>query len=233
NGGYRVPPRYVVRVEDHQGRLLWQPPQYPEPTVDPGVAWLMTDMMRDVVDHGTGYPARDPSVGGLSYDIPAAGKTGTTNDNTDVWFVGFTPDLLAGVWIGLDNPQTIIAGATGGTLAVPVWAKVMRHFYFGRKPPEAWKRPESVVERRMAGGRILSADCPWGGTVDYFAARYAPEPSCPAPRNDEPQFIDPTPELPGRPVFPGQPRVPRPEDYVNPQAAPAPPAAEQGRKKKP
>ncbi|HEX8245643.1 MAG TPA: PBP1A family penicillin-binding protein, partial [Longimicrobium sp.] len=217
NGGYRVPPRYVVRVEDHQGRLLWQPPEFPEPTVDPAVAWLMTDMMRDVVDHGTGYPARDPAVGALSPDIPAAGKTGTTNDNTDVWFVGFTPELLAGVWIGMDNPQTILPGATGGTLAVPIWAKVVRRYYLGRKPPEAWKRPASVVARRMAGGRILSEDCPWGGIVDYFAAKYAPEASCPQARSSEPQFIDPTPELPGRPVFPGQPRVPQPEDFVKPK----------------
>jgi penicillin-binding protein 1A len=220
NGGYRVPPRYVVRVEDHQGRLLWAPPQYPEPTVDPGIAWLMTDMMRGVVDGGTGYPARDPAVGGLSYDIPAAGKTGTTNDNTDVWFVGFTPDLLAGVWIGMDNPRSIIAGATGGTLAVPIWARVMRRFYQGRKPPvNAWPRPPQVVARRVGGGRVLAANCDYGGEIDYFAAKFAPEPSCPE-RAAEPQFVDPTPELPGRPLFPGQKKVPLPGDFVNPAEAP-------------
>jgi penicillin-binding protein 1A len=152
-------------------------------------------------------------VGGLSYDIPAAGKTGTTNDNTDVWFGGFTPELLAGVWIGLDRPQTIVSGATGGTIAVPVWAKVMRRFYLGRKAPEPWPRPPQVVMRRVSGGHVLSADCPWGGGEDYFAARFAPEPSCPEAAA-QPQFVDPTPELPGRPLFPGQPRVPHPEDYV-------------------
>jgi penicillin-binding protein 1A len=225
NGGYRVEPRYVVRVEDHQGKLLWQPPQYPEPTVDPAVAWILTDMLREVVDRGTGYLARDPAVGGLSREIPAAGKTGTTNDNTDVWFVGYTPDLLAGVWLGLDHPQTIMAGATGGTLAVPVWARVMRRAYLGRKPPEAWKRPPDVVMRRMSGGRVLTADCPWGGTLDYFAARHAPGASCPQPSAGD-GFVDPTPELPGRPVFPGQARVPRPEDYVNPP----PPPAQEGRR---
>ena len=221
NGGYRVAPRYVVRVEDHKGRLLWEPPRYPEPALEPGVAWIMTNMLRDVVDHGTGYPARDPEVGGLSYDIPAAGKTGTTNDNTDLWFVGYTPELLAGVWIGLDHPQTVISGATGGTLAVPVWARVMRRFYLGRKPPKEWARPSDVVVRRVSGGRVLSANCGWGGVEDYFAARFAPEPSCPE-RAAAPQFVDPTPELPGRPVFPGQPRVPRPEDIIGP-AKPQPP----------
>jgi penicillin-binding protein 1A len=229
NGGYRVAPRYVVRVEDHKGRVLWEPPRYPEPALEPGIAWIMTNMLRDVVDHGTGYPARDPEVGGLSYDIPAAGKTGTTNDNTDLWFVGYTPELLAGVWIGLDHPQTVLSGATGGTIAVPVWAHVMRRFYLGRKPPPEWPRPGDVVVRRVSGGRVLSASCEWGGVEDYFAAKFAPEPSCPE-RAVEPQFIDPTPELPGKPVFPGQPR-PGLED-VQPRPPPAPAPAEE-RKRKP
>ena len=219
NGGDRVEPRYVVRVEDHEGRLLWAPPQYPQPSVDPAVSWILTDMMREVVDRGTGYQARNPDVGGLSYDIPAAGKTGTTNDNTDLWFVGYTPELLAGVWLGMDNPRTVMSGATGGTLAVPVWARVMRRFYENRKPPEAWKRPAGVVMRRMSGGRVLSADCPWGGTLDYFAARHAPAADCSAPALPD-RFVDPTPELPGRPVFPGQPKKPRPEDFVAPAQQP-------------
>jgi penicillin-binding protein 1A len=226
NGGYRVEPRYVTRVDDYRGRVLWEPPQYPQPTVDPAIAWILTDMLREVVDNGTGYLARDPSVGGLSYDIPAAGKTGTTNDNTDVWFVGYTPDLLAGVWLGMDNPRTIMAGATGGTLAVPVWARVMRRFYDGRKPPEAWKRPASVVTRRVSGGRVLTADCPYGGDyTDIFAASKVPEPSCEAPQDLPERLVDPTPELPGRPVFPGQPREPRPEDFVN-----KPPPQQEGRR---
>jgi penicillin-binding protein 1A len=228
NGGYRVEPTYVLRVEDHEGKLLWQPPGYPRQTVDPAISWILTDMLREVVDRGTGYLARDPSVGGLSDEIPAAGKTGTTNDNTDVWFVGYTPELLAGVWLGMDSPRTIMAGATGGTLAVPVWARVMRTFYNGRKAPEPWPRPRGVVALRTDGGRVLSSDCPYGGgQTDYFAARYAPEPSCEAPALPE-RWVDPTPELPGRPVFPGQPRVPQPEDFVRP-----PPQAEPEKRGRP
>lgn len=232
NGGYRVPPRYVVRVEDHRGRILWEPPRYPEPALEPGVAWIMTNMMRDVVDRGTGYPARDPSVGGLSYDIPAAGKTGTTNDNTDLWFVGYTPELLAGVWIGLDHPQTVLSGATGGTLAVPVWAKVMRRFYLGRKPPQPWARPNDIVVRRVSGGRVLSSSCGIGGVEDYFAEKFVPDASCPEVVA-EPQFVDPTPELPGRPVFPGQPRVPHPDDIVGPAKEQPPAEPERDRKRRP
>ncbi|HEX8361122.1 MAG TPA: PBP1A family penicillin-binding protein [Longimicrobium sp.] len=223
NGGYRVEPRYVTRVEDHQGKLLWQPPAPTRQTVDPAVGWILTDMMREVVDRGTGYGVRDPGIGGISYDIPVAGKTGTTNSATDVWFVGYTPDLLAGVWLGLDNPQTILAGATGGTLAVPVWARIMRKAYETRRPPPAWPRPRGVVARRMSRGRVLTADCPYGGgQTDYFAARFAPEATCEAPAPLPERFVDPTPELPGRPVFPGQPRVPQPGDFINkpPPASP-------------
>ncbi|MFL5540109.1 MAG: hypothetical protein ACJ8J0_14050, partial [Longimicrobiaceae bacterium] len=94
--------------------------------------------------------------------------------------------------------------------------------YLGRKPPPEWPRPSDVVVRRVSGGMVLSASCGYGGVEDYFAAKFAPEPSCPA-APAEPQFIDPTPELPGRPVFPGQPRVVRPEDIIGPsKPAPAP-----------
>lgn len=215
NGGWRVEPQLVARVENHRGELLWAPAPPPRRAVEPGIAWILTDMLREVVDRGTGYLARDPSVGRLPYEVPAAGKTGTTNDNTDVWFVGYTPDLLAGVWMGFDTPRPIMAGATGGTLAVPVWARVMRTAYANRRPPEPWARPSDVVMRRVSGGRVLSAEC-GGGTPDYFAAKHAPEGSCPQ-ASEGPEFVDPTPELPGRPVFPGQKREPRPEDFVTPE----------------
>jgi penicillin-binding protein 1A len=216
NGGWRVEPQLVARVENHRGELLWAPAPAPRRAVEPGIAWILTDMLREVVDRGTGYLARDPGVGALPYEVPAAGKTGTTNDNTDVWFVGYTPDLLAGVWMGFDTPRPIIAGGTGGTLAVPVWARVMRTAYANRKPPEPWSRPSDVVMRRVSGGRVLSAEC-GGGTPDYFAAKHAPAGSCPQ-RSVEQEFVDPTPELPGRPVFPGQKREPRPEDFITPDA---------------
>ena len=216
NGGWHVEPRLVARVENHRGELLWAPAPPPQRAVEPGIAWILTDMLREVVDRGTGYLARDPGVGGLPYEVPAAGKTGTTNDATDVWFVGYTPDLLAGVWLGFDNPRPIGSGATGGTLAVPVWARVMRTAYANRKPPEPWARPADVVTRRVSGRTVLAEGC-GGGTPDYFAAKHVPEASCPR-YEAAPEFVDPTPELPGRPVFPGQKREPRPEDFVTPGA---------------
>jgi penicillin-binding protein 1A len=218
NGGVRVEPRLVRRIEDNTGRLLWEPPATGEPTLDPGVAWLMTDMLREVVDRGTATAARNPAVGNLPYALPAAGKTGTTNDATDVWFVGYTPDLVAGVWIGLDRPQRIMRGATGGGFAVPIWARVVRSFYQDREYPEAWERPPSVVTRRISRWThtAVTDDCPYGvdAYVDFFLASAAPEPGCQAPELRE-RMVDPHPHLPGRPVFPGQPRVPRPEDFVD------------------
>jgi penicillin-binding protein 1A len=217
NGGMRVEPRFVRRIEDHEGRLLWEPPVRAEPTIDPGLAWLVTDMLREVVDRGTGFAARNPQVGNLPYSIPAAGKTGTTNDATDVWFVGYTPDIVAGVWLGLDAPRTIMRGATGGGLAVPIWARVVRTFHADRDAPVEWVRPSTVVTRNIDRwtGRAVPEGCRFAVEVytDFFLASAAPAPVCePTPQLE---WTDPTPHLPGRPVFPGQARVPRPEDYVD------------------
>lgn len=215
NAGMRVTPRFVRRIEDRNGDVLWVPSTPPRPTIAPGLAWLITDMLREVIDRGTGYNVRNPAVGNLSYRIPAAGKTGTTNNNTDVWFVGYTPDVVAGVWLGFDQPKTITSGATGGGFATPVWARVVRRYYENHDIPDAWARPADVVVRQVSPwtGKAVTDDCPYsvGATPDYFLASSAPEPGCEPPEI----FSDPTPWLPGRPVFPGQPRVPRPEDFLD------------------
>ena len=215
NGGLRIQPRYITRIEDAEGRVIWEPASTPRVAFAPSVAWIMTDMMRGVVDGGTGYAARNPSIGNLPYEIPAAGKTGTTNDATDVWFVGYTPQVLAGVWIGFDQPQRISGGATGGGFAVPVWARLVRKYYEDREPPPPWERPADVAVRRISRwtGQAVTEDCPYGaGSVsDYFVRDAAPAPGC-----DPPQLRgDPQPHLPGRAVLPGQPRVPTEADFLD------------------
>ncbi|HET7276030.1 MAG TPA: PBP1A family penicillin-binding protein [Longimicrobiaceae bacterium] len=215
NGGMSVEPRFVKRIEDRDGNLLWEPPHHPVPAMAPGTAWILTDMLRDVVDHGTGYNVRNPAVGNIPYNIPVAGKTGTTNDNTNVWFVGYTPDVLAGVWLGFDQPKTITSGATGGGFAVPVWARVVQTYYENHEIPEPWPRPPDVVTRQISRwtGKPVAFDCPYivGSRTDFFVASAAPEPGCEAPNI----WDDPQPYLPGRPLFPGQPRVPQPGDYID------------------
>jgi penicillin-binding protein 1A len=215
NGGMQVEPRYISRIEDNEGRLIWEPQHTPRVAFAPAVSWILTDMLREVVDGGTGYGARNPAVGNLSYDIPAAGKTGTTNDATDVWFVGYTPDLLAGVWIGLDRPQRISGGATGGGFAVPIWARVVRRYYEEREAPQAWERPTDVAVLHISRwtGKAVTEDCPYvvGSVPDFFVGGVAPVAGC-----EPPQLRgDPQPSLPGRPVIPGEPRLPAPEDFID------------------
>ena len=99
----------------------------------------MSSMLSDVVNHGTAYKARQ-----AGFTLPAAGKTGTTNDYLDAWFVGFTPRLVTGVWVGFDQPKTIISNGYAGDLTVPIWAGFMKAATRGDKP-DGFERPASVV----------------------------------------------------------------------------------------
>jgi penicillin-binding protein 1A len=140
NLGTRTIPNGILRVEDRTGKILWQPQVRTVSVMDTQHAWLMTDALRDVVRHGS-------AVGsvGSRINFPAGGKTGTTNDGFDVWFIGFTPDLVTGVWIGFDQPRKIKANAQGGILAAPAWTAMMREVYERRDIPAAWPRPDGLT----------------------------------------------------------------------------------------
>lgn len=160
NGGHRVEPRIVTRVEAPDGAVLWQPEtSEPESVIDPGVAYLVRDAMRDVVDGGgTGWRVRQ-----AGYRGPVAGKTGTTDEARDAWFVGVTPDLVAGVWLGFDEPKTIVPGASGGNLAAPVWGRLMRAYEQEAAPPgRSWTRPTGVIEALVdtSTGHRATRHCP-------------------------------------------------------------------------
>ncbi|HEY8470124.1 MAG TPA: PBP1A family penicillin-binding protein [Longimicrobiales bacterium] len=172
--GRRVEPRFILRVEDRAGRVLWRPQVRARQVLHAGAAFLVLDMMRDVVDRGTGTAVRAAGFVG-----PAAGKTGTTNDATDVWFIGVTPSLAAGVWIGMDRPQPIVPGATGGRLAAPVWGRVMRRLPRAAAPD--WTPPPGVETRYVdATGAVLDPGC-WAYPpvrTEYFLAGTAPGGRC-------------------------------------------------------
>jgi penicillin-binding protein 1A len=137
NNGQVVQPRFITRIEDLFGRKMFErPASTPQQVLDPRVAYIVRDMMRDGAEHGTGYRAREA----VAADIPIAGKTGTTNDNVDVWFVGMTPDIVAGVWLGFDKPKTIAKGAVGGGLAAPIWGQMIGRYYSGRST-NGWPAP--------------------------------------------------------------------------------------------
>ncbi|HEX6307035.1 MAG TPA: PBP1A family penicillin-binding protein [Longimicrobiales bacterium] len=177
NGGYRVTPRLITRVEDAHGRVLWRAPERAPHVLDAGVAFLATSMMEDVVDRGTGIAVR---TGG--FRLPAAGKTGTTNDARDVWFVGMTPDVAAGVWIGFDQPRQILPGAFGGTLATPVWAATMKAVYADRRAPAGWTPPPSLLSLRIDGitGRLATPNCPPADVrTEHFVPGTEPTDHCP------------------------------------------------------
>ena len=116
----------------------------------------MTNMLADVINAGTG-PARAAS----GFTLPAAGKTGTTNDYNDAWFVGFTPKLVAGVWVGFDQPRTILPNGYAGDVAVPLWAKFMKAATTGDKP-EWFKRPGRTSRPRRVcrlSGKLATEGC--------------------------------------------------------------------------
>jgi 1A family penicillin-binding protein len=177
--GETVEPRLVLRVEDEDGRVLWRSQPRRRKVLDPGVAYLITDVLGDALRRGTGIGALESG-----FKIPAAGKTGTTNDGADTWFVGYTPEVVAGLWIGFDRPRPIVEDATGGRLAAPVWGRVLERFYRGRKVPQAWQIPDGVVTRDVdpGTGLILKQGCsPSGGQPvrELFLETLQPAAYCP------------------------------------------------------
>jgi membrane carboxypeptidase/penicillin-binding protein len=118
-------------------------------------AFLMSTMLADVVDTGTAAGVRR-----LGFTLPAAGKTGTTNDFNDAWFVGFTPKLVAGVWVGFDQPRTILPNGFAATIAVPVWANFMK-IATRDDEPEWFAPPYDVVTARVCrlSGRLATPGC--------------------------------------------------------------------------
>jgi penicillin-binding protein 1A len=177
NGGYRVRPHLITRVEDDNGAILWEAPATHERVLDDGVAFLTLSMLRDVVDEGTGAAARR---GG--YYGPAAGKTGTTNEGKDAWFVGLTPDLVTGVWLGFDRPATIVQNAGGGALAAPVWGDLMARAYTGLEPDGYWTPPASLEQVAIdeASGFRATNNCPLEEVrIEYFLSGTEPNAYCP------------------------------------------------------
>jgi penicillin-binding protein 1A len=167
NLGVAVEPRFVTKVEDRAGKTVWAPTSAPpQLALDPRVAFIVRDMMRDVVERGTATSVRRY----LPARIPIAGKTGTTNDNADVWFVGITPELVMGAWLGFDRPKTIAAGAVGGTLAAPVVAQALGRWYADRSAG-TWAPPAGLVTMELDRQTGLPADGttpPERRYIEYF-----------------------------------------------------------------
>ena len=157
NLGVRATPTAIIRVENQKGEILWQPTPTRTQVMSPEEAWIMVDIMKDVIRRGTGA-----SVWESGFHYPAGGKTGTTNDGTNVWFIGYTADLVAGVWFGLDQPQKIKDNAQGGVLAAPAWTAFMTEIYRRKPIPPDWPKPASIVTREIdfSSGLLQTPYCP-------------------------------------------------------------------------
>ena len=189
--GRTVQPSWIERVEDAEGNVVWQPKVRRNEVMEEGVAFLVTNMLQDAVDHGTGAAVRRVGFRG-----PAAGKTGTTNDGTDVWFVGYTPNAVASIWIGFDAPREIVPDASGGRIAAPVWGRIMRKLYAGRALPAEWKAPESVVRRTVdpVSEMLITEGCKpsrGGARKEMFLSYAQPATTCPRGTPEhEPNIFD-------------------------------------------
>jgi penicillin-binding protein 1A len=176
--GTRVSPVFVLRVEDREGTILWQPSVRREEVIDPAHAWLVTDMLRDVVRRGTAFSA----VWRGGFTLPSGGKTGTTDDHTDAWYIGFTPEIVAGIWVGYDFVQRIMDNAGGGRIVAPAWASFMRAVYDRRPPPQDWERPDALVTREVdrSTGFLATPFCPLNlRQWDWFFPGTEPSRVCP------------------------------------------------------
>jgi 1A family penicillin-binding protein len=169
NQGSVAAPRLIARVEDAEGRLLFSAPERRTLAISPTTAYLMSHMLAEVISRGSASGVR-----AAGFRLPAAGKTGTTNDYADAWFVGYTPHLVAGVWFGLDRPAPIMRGGFASVVAVPAWARFMRAATEGAKP-DWYEMPggiETVTLCSRSGARAGEA-C--HHQVEYVAPTYDDE----------------------------------------------------------
>jgi penicillin-binding protein 1A len=159
NRGVRVAARPILRVESIDGDLLWETPVEREEVLDERTAYVMVSMLRDAVDRGSGIRVRTL---GVPREVPVAGKTGTTNEGTNTWFLGFTPELVTASWVGFDRPAPIRRDAQGGRDAAPINARVLKWYYSEHPAPPPWPQPEGIVERMVdrRSGELAGPWCP-------------------------------------------------------------------------
>jgi len=149
NGGMMPAPFFVERVVDRYGNVLEETTPQLTQAISPETAFVMTDLLRGVVKEGTGWRAK-------ALQRPAAGKTGTTNDLMDAWFIGFTPSLVTGVWVGYDDRVPMGRGETGSRAASPIWVDFMKNALEGT-PVEDFPVPQGVVFAKIDAEKGLLA----------------------------------------------------------------------------
>jgi penicillin-binding protein 1A len=158
--GQRKEPYLIERIDDADGKIIYQAHSSHKRVMSPAIAWMIAQTVRGVIEHGTAASAK--ALGLTRY---AAGKTGTTDDYKDAWFVGFTNSLTCGVWVGFDQPQTIEEHGYGATLALPVWVKIIEKASRQKYPDGPFPAPEPLVRTRLCSvsNRLATEGCAAAG----------------------------------------------------------------------
>jgi membrane carboxypeptidase/penicillin-binding protein len=171
NGGVRTELRTVEKVTDTDGKMLERSQIDVKRVLHPQTAYIITDMLSTVLSRGTGAPVRR-----MGFTRPAAGKTGTTDEYRDAWFVGYTPNLLCVVWTGYDDNSPI--KMTGAQAALPIWVRFMKKAT-ENLPADDFTSPQGVVTRTIdpTTGKLATNDCPLSIT-ELFIAGTEPTETC-------------------------------------------------------
>jgi 1A family penicillin-binding protein len=174
NGGSRAEARTIIRIYDRNRRAWTEIPASVTPALNPATAFITTQMLKDVMIYGTAK-----SLKKFSQERPSAGKTGTTDDYRDAWFIGYTPQLITGIWVGYDKPRPGGKGFTGGAVAAPIWGRFMAKALAAR-PVADFPKPDTVaaVSIDPATGFLATPDCP-AKMDEYFMAGSEPTEYCP------------------------------------------------------
>ena len=156
NGGLRSESRTIIRIYERNRRAWTEIPPAVAPVLSPATAFVTTQMLKDVMTYGTAKGLKK-----FSEARPSAGKTGTTDDYRDAWFVGYTPQIITGVWVGYDKPKPGGRGFTGGAVSAPIWGKFMRSA-LAAKPVLDFPKPETVVSVSIdpGTGQLATPACP-------------------------------------------------------------------------
>jgi penicillin-binding protein 1A len=197
--GRRFEPIFITSVTDANGQTIDFPGARPhfESVMNPATAYVVTDMMRGVVESGTAKEAR-------KLNRPAAGKTGTTNDSMDAWFIGFTPDLIGGVWVGFDAERSL-GSYTGGRAATPIWTTFMQHALEGR-PVRDFTKPDDVTLVRVDAGTGQPSSGGRATRMAAFVAGTEPKRVAPAPSPVPPALAEEVVSRESAPVTADEPR---------------------------
>jgi penicillin-binding protein 1A len=157
NNGAHMTPLAIKYVTDRRGKVIKSNTPQEKRVLDPQTSFLITSMMKDAVSYGTGWRAR-------ALRRPVAGKTGTTNEYRDAWFLGFTTDMVAGVWVGFDDMKPLGKEETGSRAAAPIWVSFMKDVVGGSEPRE-FPIPDGIVSRLIDPATGLLANKWTEGTV--------------------------------------------------------------------